>query len=801
MIAVTMETKQFRGRSIDRGMAELEPPSPPPPDIPPPENQQHLESFQDGPVSQKELITVDNANTGRSKDTVEVTTAPADLPTASSPENNVTRTNTTGDNSLMQTRTKRHLSEVVLQVKPRPLNSSLSTSDASRTRPRAGKFSERLKKIRETRTTINEDEPFGGSSKLLHTTVSSPDVVTLPTSGNPPQAVFRPLLPPVSILGNIEESPKEERASIEHTTAERESLSVMTEDSSISSPPDSSATTSPEQSGKTTDNVYEAMDNSPQLFQQLKPTPSPIVQGHIYNVLILPKGYKKRELPTPPLPSLPPPSSPPVTPDAMPPVSRPLSMPFSSPSFSTDNELSNDRQTIVPPASNRNSDNSPAPPTPTIPPNDIPTEVTSDLSPDILSTGFPVDDFPGDSPPPPLPSNAPPPLPSNDPPEDVVLPLDDQESLPNDKTFTPFSDSVSSEPTMPDNLQHILAKGGFEDFKSSPSICPGHVQFSTGGSGTTLGFTDSTNVPGSNSTLTSLSSDQDAPYSSMQRPLSVTSMMVVQDVPFQSNLKKWKVTNLAEMDDQFDTRPSSLPSSGKMRRIQSSVEPMMHSLSLSSQINSGGVNQSLESITEGHTPPGTPPPSPPKAPMIIQERLSSGKLLDEDVMVTQVAKKRWSNLKLDVKETDEKSDSVPPEETIVKPKPANVKVDSFNFKHDKENKQKKKTKKRFSSMNEDLTRPKYDLYDLEGEPEGEGNLHKINRDIPKSLSSLFDAVVSDIPGLASSSEDEGEGEEREGGESDREQKTLPTAETRNETDSFRQKTANGIDGTSHINVG
>ena len=181
--------------------------------------------------------------------------------------------------------------------------------------------------------------------------------------------------------------------------------------------------------------------------------------------------------------------------------------------------------------------------------------------------------------------------------------------------------------------------------------------------------------------------------------------------------------------------------------------------------------------------------------MIIQERLSSGKLLDEDVTVTQVAKKRWSYISLDIKETDEKSDIVAPEETMVKRKPANVKADSFNYEQVEENKQKKKTKKRISSMNEDLTRPKYDLYDLEGEPEGEGNLHKINRDMPKSMSSLFDAVVSDIPGLASSSEEEEEGEGGE--ERDREQKMLPA----NKTDSFRRKTANGIDGSSQINVG
>ena len=281
--------------------------------------------------------------------------------------------------------------------------------------------------------------------------------------------------------------------------------------------------------------------------------------------------------------------------------------------------------------------------------------------------------------------------------------------------------------------------------------------------------------------------------------LSVASMGTSQDIQFQSNLKKWKVTNLAESDDHFETRSSSLPSSGKMRRIHSSVEPMMNSSSLASQMNGGMV--SLDSITESHTPSETP--SPPRPPHLIQERLASGSLFDENVTVTRVAKRRWSLMENDnqpnevAKVKEDKSKKGASEEVSSVPVyKDNKHLQEPKNNHGEEKMIRKKRRKHSQSMNEGRSKGDLDLYDVEGEPEGEGNLHKLNRDMPKSISSLFDAVVSDIPGLASSSSSSEE-EENDGVE----WKMLPRDGARNEgavSNSQQKETTNIInDGNTN----
>ena len=360
-----------------------------------------------------------------------------------------------------------------------------------------------------------------------------------------------------------------------------------------------------------------------------------------------------------------------------------------------------------------------------------------------------LDDFPALVDLPPLPSSPPPSLPASPPPDVIYEIFTTEESI-------------------------------IEQNSMSPTFSPGYdVQFSTEGGGS------STTVTTSDEQLLALDynhtdSVEDLPTikSCKDRPQSVSSLS--RDLPFKSNLKRWDVTNLTELDGtQGENKDLYIhPTSNKMRHIYSSIDipPRTRSSSSISRI-SGGANQSLDSISEIHHPD-----SPVQPPALIQERLASGNIFDGEFTITQVAKTSWSNENhhsIDVDPTnigDNVTSSTPLEKNTGS---SNLLDDSrerdvsFQKEPTEELQMRKKKQKRVHSLHEESLKekvklsnsfkhPRRELYDLEGEARGEGNLNKIAQDIPKTMSSLFDAVVSDIPALVdSSAEEESEGEEME----------------------------------------
>ena len=358
-----------------------------------------------------------------------------------------------------------------------------------------------------------------------------------------------------------------------------------------------------------------------------------------------------------------------------------------------------------------------------------------------------LDDFPALVDLPPLPSSPPPSLPAS-PPPDVIYEI------------------------------FITEESIIEQNSMSPMFSPGYdVQFSTEGGGS------STTVTTSDEQLLALDynhtdSVEDLPTikSRKDRPQSVSSLS--QDLPFKSNLKRWDVTNLTELDGTRGENKDLYihPTSNKMRHIYSSIDipPRTRSSSSVSRI-SGGANQSLDSISEIHHPD-----SPVQPPALIQERLASGNIFDGEFTITQVAKTSWSNknhhpIDVDPTNIEDNVTSITPLEKntgSLKLLDDSREMDvSFQREPTEELQMRKKRQKRVHSLHEESLKekvklsnsfkhPHHELYDLEGEARGEGNLNKIAQDIPKTMSSLFDAVVSDIPTLVDSSdEEESESEE------------------------------------------
>ena len=726
-------------------MAEAEPPPspdalPPPPSTQPPETENGYLDYskeEDAIVDRALIEGPDKVQYNHVVSSIAVSDAKVQLlPPATTTLATTPPTTAPPPATTLPAATHMHMSNVVLQVKPRLLGISVSTTDVGDDRKgRAGKFGARLRKIRETRIKPKDEKTTLTDTKLHHS-VSSPDVLTsesVVTTNN--------------VLEEIKESPCDNSSDFESDQTVNNDVNNDNPDFS-----DQSHLT------KGTVHLYESIDEFP---MQNKP----LNNSQFVHMYDLPdNGTHDDHLP--PLPSSPPPPFPPQTESSHPLLPQTESSPFPSSRIPSDHPLTDAVSLVL--SSNNFLEN------PSLPPSDSVSYDFLDNLPDNISNDAMDCLLPSEGPPLLLDKNSPILLTNTGPPSSTdtvaistITPPTDTVAIPTIArptdtvaipTIAPPTDNVSKmnpelSLTIKPSDRQILhetthqqtsSKNSPEEFTNSPYLTPGYVQFSTEGSGTTLGYTDSN---GANS----LSSDMGS-HVELRRPLSVTSMGTSLEIPFQSNLKKWKVTNLTEMEDLFETRSSSsLPSSGRMKRIHSSVEPMMRtcSLSLSSQMNGGVVNHSLENITENHTPPDTPPTPINNPPHLIQERLTSGTLFNKDVTVTRVAKTRWSLVEDDSKPVGKEKELVCNGGERVN---NNESLQDTTKSRHGDVKIKKKKKQSI-----DERKDGHDLYDIEGDPhDGEGNLHKINRDIPKSMSSLFESVVSDIPGLASSSSEEEE---------------------------------------------
>ena len=643
---------------------------------------------------------------------------------------------------------------------------SVATSEGGSKKTKARDFGARLRKIKRTRGTKKEGEKVTSSkSHPLNDSISSPEVQSV--------LELSPPIPPAP-LTTLEESLADSEHPLPGSIAipidSKKEGGASTQILSISTgnhPPLEHTLANDSDVLKMAKEVDPSGDGEPELVAPLGKSEAPWLEGHLPDVTVIPGTYTNEEFQSdlPPLPSSPPPPLPSSPPPEVTPSPPPTPPPETTPSPPPD----------LPPFLTPYEEASLAPTDTLLPMQDIINLLPAEGSSLSLQENTQTDGGP------PVPTEAPsltpptlhPELPPSPPPAYISPPL--KPILSTQPPTNLFSSLQPDFSALHDDSMNMVTKQlcleEADRYHPSPSLCPGYVEFSTKDSCSTLGNNNEM-LPGSNLTLNSNSSEQEM-GTPIPRPHSVVSV-TSQDLPFQSNLRRWKVTNLAEPDDIFEVSPSSLPSSGKMRRIQSSIPPVTQRFSSLSRLSNGStINGSLDSISENQSPPD----SPVKVPILIQQRLSSGNLLDGDVTVTQVAKTRWSLRETEVKATKKKEviDKQKKEKASPDIKMKEKEKHEFPKKEVKmmpiakpgeeaERKRKVMRKKHTVSMNEDLIRSrKMDLYDTEGEPVGEGNLHKLNQSIPKSMSSLFDAVASDIPGLAESSDEE-DVQEKEMGE-------------------------------------
>ena len=321
---------------------------------------------------------------------------------------------------------------------------------------------------------------------------------------------------------------------------------------------------------------------------------------------------------------------------------------------------------------------------------------------------------------PPLPSTLPPNLPSSPPPD---IPVD--ESLGG----TPY-----------DNMNTVSA-----------TFFPGTTEFSVPD---TIDTVDAT--PTSDDYLRQTASTDDIiadeyPTDIARYRHSIMSVTISQDVAFKSNLKRWGAMNLADSstDSLIDPLQPYIP---KMHSTADTPYRPQSATSFS-HMSTGGLDSIIDT------------PEQEDSPMVphIQERLASGNASEADfkfIPVSQTTSK-WHGISTpqdrtpdigDLEEATEDEATTNAKEVIFTPPPLPPQVDSaqpIKLPHAK------------SLQDAILESPLYikqrqRLYDVDPDSdESEGNLHHL-QDLPNSMSSLFDAVVSDLPALVDDREEEEE---------------------------------------------
>ena len=339
---------------------------------------------------------------------------------------------------------------------------------------------------------------------------------------------------------------------------------------------------------------------------------------------------------------------------------------------------------------------------------------------------------------------------------------------------------ASPPPDLPNSEEDLSIDLTNEDHSLSPTILPGFVHFS----GATTTSDEAAQMNTGHSDYTETPTDEGTPVSQghKERSRSVTSTTSSQDLHFKPTLKRWEVMNLNE---QRSTPPSTNffpPISGTHDGKLRNIDVRSRSFSSISRISSGNVERSLESIAETKGP-HEPQDSPASMPHVLQQRLTSNNLNEGDVKVTPVTKTSWQIKMIEDNELmgsastgDMANKEISDEKTAGPVVISNEMIGTSSHQSLQEieaikPKKKKKKKPRSHSMNEstqhnhrDLDRfenwnQRKQLYDMGGDSEddsNEGNLHRLNQGIPKTISGLFEAVASDIPGLAESSSEESE---------------------------------------------
>ena len=367
--------------------------------------------------------------------------------------------------------------------------------------------------------------------------------------------------------------------------------------------------------------------------------------------------------------------------------------------------------------------------------------------------------------------------------------LSELTDIPPPPSSSPPTLPASPPPDLPNSEEDLSVDLTNEDHSLSPTILPGFVHFS----GATTTSDEAAQMNTGHSDYTETPTDEGTPVSQghRERTRSVMSTTSSQDLHFKPTLKRWEVMNLNELGTSPPLINSFPPITATHDGKFQNVDVRSRSYSSISRISSGNVERSLESIAETkgtHEPQDSPIPMP----HVLQQRLTSNNLNVGDVKVTPVTKTCWQvKLTQDNELMASASTGDLPEKEISDDKTTGPEVISNemtgtsshqSFQEIKAIKLKKK-KPRSHSMNESTIRDHRDLdqfenwnrhkrlYDMEGDSEddsNEGNLHRLNQSIPKTISGLFEAVASDIPGLAESSPEENELET---------EKPVPTSQT------------------------
>ena len=338
---------------------------------------------------------------------------------------------------------------------------------------------------------------------------------------------------------------------------------------------------------------------------------------------------------------------------------------------------------------------------------------------------------------------------------------------------------ASPPPDLPNSEEDLSIDLTNEDHSLSPTILPGFVHFS----GATTTSDEAAQMNTGHSDYTEIPTDEGTPLSQghKERSRSVTSTTSSQDLHFKPTLKRWEVMNLNEQGSSPPSTNFFPPISGTHDGKLRNIDVRSRSFSSISRISSGNVERSLESIAETKVP-HEPQDSPAPMPHVLQQRLTSNNLNEGDVKVTPVTKTSWQIKMIEDNELmgsasigDMPNKEISDEKTAGPVVISNEMIGTSSHQSLQEieaiKPKKKKKKPRSHSMNKstqhnhrDLDRfenwnQRKQLYDMGGDSEddsNEGNLHRLNQGIPKTISGLFEAVASDIPGLAESSSEESE---------------------------------------------
>ena len=391
---------------------------------------------------------------------------------------------------------------------------------------------------------------------------------------------------------------------------------------------------------------------------------------------------------------------------------------------------------------------------------------------------LPLKQEPETSPPPPRPAT-PKKTPSPSPPPPSPPPLS-----PDDTLGPPPSLPSSPPPTLPSSPPPPIPLSLDEDISQSlsPNIYPGDVQFTASDDVFIEGTfpLSSTETPNTETPPTGRESPEESYEEDATRRRSIMSTTSAQDLHFKPSLKKWGVVNLNELNG---TSPSSFDD-GKDGEYFKSLGPApgYHNRSYSglSRVSGGGVEMSLESITE-LTDPSLPP-------QLIQDKLTSNNLKEGDIDVKEVAKASWKAKKPPtiepvIKKEDEFKTVSACQLTGTNYENDNDKLElAINEKEKKEvlppvkvlgkeelelarqNEMKERERQKHLLAMEGEEEEEEEEREGQGKKEKKGNLERLNQDnIPHSTSSFFDAVVSDIPSLTEEKEEKGKVKEVETG--------------------------------------